>query len=213
MPNTTGFDSGDEEEWRMEAAASPDIGGNATQTMPRYSSSPVTNTARQLNLSERTALTSHTQLGGHIGTRGIHARDDPLEQIAHRWWGHGKMVWYSIRQTGYYFTNLANNYQSPTHIHIYTYSYGGQGVTFWYSMKIENTHIEVGMFCVTDIDQAVSKLTELCRIAYRGKLHIEDIQTHHRWVRPGYHGMVPGYNYGAAPGTQPPVVQPWYLDR
>jgi hypothetical protein len=81
-----------------------------------------------------------------------------LTNIANIWYyEEEKQCWWSDNQLGYYFSNLRNNYMSPTHLHIYECYYGNNHndvifdvrksndtiITIGYSTKVNNIQDEL----------------------------------------------------------------------
>ena len=81
---------------------------------------------------------------------GIRPKVEPvptLERLGNYWYNNlGRQCWYSDGQTGYYFTNLKNDYMSTTHTHIYKIddldNTRDGPKQIHYTTKKDNVHVE-----------------------------------------------------------------------
>lgn len=115
---------------------------------------------------------SRRYLGGasHLGTAD--SGNQLLDDIANEWYYEwGRQCWWSDNQDGYYFSNLENNFMSPTHTHIYDAKYTPNGsIEISYSRKVEyedgsgSGSIFRGMFTGNNIDHVLEQLDNLNRI-------------------------------------------------
>ena len=83
----------------------------------------------------------------HLGPAN---RDNSIiGQIASYWYNIlGKQCWWSDGQTGYYFTNLRNDYMSQTHVHVYSITHA-RGNTYNVHMALKQNDIQIGTVVVS----------------------------------------------------------------
>ena len=96
--------------------------------------------------------------GAHLGPR---PNDYTLlGDFARYWWNMGKSVSWSNGQSGYYFTNLYNNYLSPIHVHIFSTSTETYPSYFNISTKKykHNSREIIRMYNIYDAYQKITQL-------------------------------------------------------